>query len=554
MPYRSSPSTARVQRPRDSGIVGDIIDQFADPFAFYRELIQNGIDAGSEAIEVSIHYDQGKKSIIVSVIDRGVGMPVEVIEDRLLVLFRSTKEDDDSKIGKFGVGFVSVLAVNPSVVRVSSSHEGSRHTLHLYPDLSYELFDSGRASRTGTRVDLEIPTEPGKVEDFALASWDALNRWCRHATVMITLEAAGPNGSMLLQERVDRPLRLDDALVSVQQTTRDGLTAVVGLTEDLYCAFFNHGLLLYETGEPLAGQFSFVIQDARLGHTLSRDNVRRDKHYDRSLRFAVELGAKGLRSEIVRAMHESLADNDLERYLTLAIRVHEADIEIAPEDWPLPITDDIAERRMTDAARCKRDGSWVADAPSALSAALAKAEVPVVRRDLVMPGGDSWWFKELCGTTRLVDEHLTLVTPIVCSGADLVLLDVLSRVLEHSYRRPSSIVLAHFEGACGNELTVSGGAKQGYIGEDPSKPWVLDLEQAHRNPFRRVQGLRPAPALVLNADSPWLQTARNQAQVNPDLAAEVLARLLLLERDKLDEGLSSAMLSRGFDRLLRGRS
>ena len=77
-------------------------------------------------------------------------MTRDILENQLLVLFRSTKEHDRTKIGKFGIGFVSVLAPNPEVVVVNTAREGRRLSLHLYRDLSYELFDAGPATQTGT--------------------------------------------------------------------------------------------------------------------------------------------------------------------------------------------------------------------------------------------------------------------------------------------------------------------------------------------------------------------------------------------------------------------
>ena len=38
-PYRSAPAPETAAAPRDPGIVGDVIAQFADPLAFYRGLI-----------------------------------------------------------------------------------------------------------------------------------------------------------------------------------------------------------------------------------------------------------------------------------------------------------------------------------------------------------------------------------------------------------------------------------------------------------------------------------------------------------------------------------
>ena len=155
-PYRDSALDVPAEAPRDPGIVGDVIAQFADPKAFYRELIQNAIDAGSPSVEVKLDYDEAAQRIRVAVRDRGEGMTREIIEKQLLVLFRSTKEQDRSKIGKFGIGFVSVLAPNPEVVAVHTARDGKRLALHLYRDLSYELFDAGPATQNGTTVELEI--------------------------------------------------------------------------------------------------------------------------------------------------------------------------------------------------------------------------------------------------------------------------------------------------------------------------------------------------------------------------------------------------------------
>src|SRR5688500_16927376 len=103
-----------------------MVDQFADKHAFWRELVQNSIDAGATRIDASLIWEppegpplplpQG--TLRAQVADDGCGMSREVIERALLVLFRSTKEGDPTKIGKFGVGFFSVFAVHPEAVIV----------------------------------------------------------------------------------------------------------------------------------------------------------------------------------------------------------------------------------------------------------------------------------------------------------------------------------------------------------------------------------------------------------------------------------------------------
>ncbi|MEM7354409.1 MAG: ATP-binding protein, partial [Acidobacteriota bacterium] len=91
-----------------------LIHQFSDPLSFFRELIQNAIDAGTPEIDVAFSYQQGVMTI--SVDDYGEGMDRRIIDTKLTRLFSSGKEDDFTKIGRFGIGFVSVFAIHPDAV------------------------------------------------------------------------------------------------------------------------------------------------------------------------------------------------------------------------------------------------------------------------------------------------------------------------------------------------------------------------------------------------------------------------------------------------------
>ncbi len=546
-PYRSSPTSEVSTRPRDTGIVGDIIDQFSDRFAFYRELVQNSIDADTETIDIAIRYDGARNTLIVGVVDRGGGMPKDVIENKLLVLFRSSKEGDESKIGKFGIGFVSVFAIQPSLVRVISNHAETRHTLHLYPDLSYELFDSGRIHQTGTCVELEIPMNPEGVKDFAEESLRALHRWCRHASVMITLEAYGPGDEKLLEERIDRPLALDQALVSVEGSTTDGaLHAVVGISDIRYSGFFNHGLMLYETSRPIIAGLSFVAQDKRLGHTLSRDNVRRDGHYERVLDFVRDLG-ESLKAEIPRALRDAVLRGIPDIYQRTASAAHRAKLDISAKEWPLPLVDPIGSNHSTDVAAFRAAGAWVADKPSPLTATLARARIPVVHQDWVI-GTDlqpSSWFRDRCHPTQHVALHLTQASLVELAPSDLLFLDLLAETLDCSFRRPSQVLLANLSGLHQGSLAVAGGPSDAWVG-DRGAGWVLNLGMAIRNPFRTLR----RPALVLNANCLALRTARQAAESDPQLAAQTIARLLLIDREKLDVKRSEELFVHGIEQIL----
>jgi len=55
--YRDGHGTGPALDGQGDGLVDELIRQFADPLAFYRELVQNSIDAGATSIGVSLGWD-----------------------------------------------------------------------------------------------------------------------------------------------------------------------------------------------------------------------------------------------------------------------------------------------------------------------------------------------------------------------------------------------------------------------------------------------------------------------------------------------------------------
>ena len=95
-----------------------LVHQFARPMDFIRELVQNSIDAGTPRIEVWVDWNPPKENgapgvLEMHVDDFGEGMDEAVIDSQLTRMFSSTKEDDLTKIGKFGIGFTSIFAIHP---------------------------------------------------------------------------------------------------------------------------------------------------------------------------------------------------------------------------------------------------------------------------------------------------------------------------------------------------------------------------------------------------------------------------------------------------------
>jgi len=542
-PYRSAPGPRVAGGPRDAGLVDDIIAQFADKLAFYRELVQNAIDADSPSVHIEVAFDPKLGRAVVSVADRGEGMTRDVIENRLLVLFRSTKEKDDTKIGKFGIGFASVLAMEPQVVRVDTVHDGRRHVLELYPDLSYELFDAGRAHHSGTRVELEVPIPAEMVDGFALSSWEALDKWCRHATVPITFVHRATDGAEVLNERIDRPLALERSLFEITATSSDGqMIAVVGVREgaEPYAGFFNYGLTLYETTDPLLGRLAFKVQDARLGHTLSRDNIRRDRSYDAAMEFVRRLGAEDLPSAYAAEVRDTALAGNRERYVRLLEAMVVARIDVPPESLELPLLEPLGTARTCNVRSLYRGGAWFATERSVLTSHLASRGVPVL---------DLWTAEDGSGDLDMLlmssygqrprDVHLyrTLATPIAVTETDELLVARVLGLLEHVFRRPNDLVFADLHGA-GSSAAVVAGPRAGARG-----PWMFDADDEKRYPFSLLRRL----PVVLNVRSALVARARERATHSVTAAADLLTRAILLSYDKLDVARSTLLLERALD-------
>jgi molecular chaperone HtpG len=524
-PYRSAEVEDPREAPRDPGIVGDIISQFADPNAFYRELVQNAIDAGTPSIDIRIEYDSDAQLMRVAVADRGEGMTRDVVENQLLVLFRSTKERDRTKIGKFGIGFASVLAPEPDIVIVTTAHGGRKLTLHLHRDLSYELFDAGPVTRDGTTVELELAMTADRVDGFVAASRASLERWCRHAAVPIDLAVHVP-GQQALHARVDRPLGLDRALVEVRRTVDEGqLVAVVGLTDTAapYTGFFNHGLMLHETAEPLLGGVAVKLQDSRLGHTLSRDDVRRDVHFERAVAVARELVRDSLPGAVATAVRGAAEADDLALHRRLCDAAIAATIAVPREALTFPLVEPLGEQRVVDATALT-GRVWTSARRSPITALLA------ARGEAVIHGRDHAWLEAYL-KCRLVDveRELTAVEPIEPSDADTALVALLRDLLAAVYRAPDAILLARLTGAHADGIAIGGAATGAH---------VVDRDTAGRTPFAR---LRSVP-LVLSANHPHVAAARADVDA-PVLAAAHLARAVLLHYRLLDVARSEAMLA-----------
>ncbi|MGK3988434.1 ATP-binding protein [Sorangium sp. So ce136] len=526
-----------------------MVQQFADPYAFLRELVQNGMDAGARKIAVRVETLPG--ACATSVTDDGCGMRREDIEGPLLTLFSSSKEGDASKIGKYGVGFVSVFAIQPQQVDVETWRDGQAWRLRLRSDTSYELEDAGPRAGSGTRVTLLQRLSREAFVEHARRAQAALRRWCRHAECEIALSIADHEGnSRASLERIDTPLAVA-AAVSVT-AVEDETTFVVGPSAGAhhielpasaenaaehgqsFAGFYNRGLTLFETADELFNGLSgvrFKVMSPRLQHTLSRDNVRRDDAFWEALARVRELVKGPLRRELAARLPQAAAAaaTAAERAAAYAAMLEAAlspPTALDPDEIPFPLASAVEGDRARAGLRALAPGReplLVAERADALTEAMARASLPVVLCNhpatvaLLQRCFPEARIEEARAAYLLVREE-----PESAREADAALLQVVERALARARHGVARVSLCQIEGALrqrGAILLPAEGARGG-----PHQSC-----HAAREVVRRAARFRPGHALYLNVASDTVALARRRAAVDPVTAGNLLARALLVE-------------------------
>lgn len=250
----------------------NLVDQFSDPFTFYRELIQNAMDAGSNQVDVSCVYDEKVQRVCVTVADSGEGMSEKIIDEQLTKLFSSTKEHDLTKIGKFGIGFVSIFAIQPECVVLDTGRDGNYWRV-VFPGSTQYLLYRLQAPVEGTSIRLFKRLPAVGWPEFLQRSEDTIRYWCGYSETQVSF-----NGRLLnMQLAVESPCSVE--------VSGPGTRAVIGMSAEGLPEFgmYNHGLTLKQGREALLPGLTFRIKSNYLEHTLTRDNVIVDKNYHKAM-------------------------------------------------------------------------------------------------------------------------------------------------------------------------------------------------------------------------------------------------------------------------------
>jgi hypothetical protein len=539
-PYRAG--GGETDAGETDGLVGDLVRQFADPYAFFRELVQNAIDAGATEIHARVVLTREGEGLEarISVTDDGCGMSQEVVEEDLVVLFKSTKEERQGTIGKFGIGFVSVLAIAPTLVVVSTcTGEPQRHVLHLHPDRTYDLYREQGGAR-GTTVTLHVPVRDDGSELVA-RSEAALRRWCGHAGVPIRWTVvSATDAAPSVEVRIDGPLDIADALVSVHATSYDGATeALVALVPESgrLAAYYNRGLLLHESRDRgTRACISFKVVNPHLSHTLSREDVRLDEAHERAVALVQHTITVPLTRSVIEAIEEAANDHVAgdatagARWLALVTASRAAELAIEERSIAVPLLCPV-EGSSIGGGLGRPGPHLAASERDALVALLAERGVAVIDRRLARDEEAARTLDALLiafgGSAPLAPHALhTALVPIASSARDASLLERVATLLGGVLRRPSSIVLVD---AIGHDDRLS------FVLSGPARQ-LATKRGDEADPFR----LAMRPPLALRTSHPIVERARRHP--DPVLAADVLARAVLIERGLASDARSASLL------------
>lgn len=290
-------------------MIDELIHQFSDPFAFCRELVQNGIDSGSSEVDISVEYQKGVAEIVVQ--DFGEGMTREIIETRLVRMFSSTKEQDLTKIGRFGIGFISVLAIDPDEVVLETGREGQYWKMVLKADKTYELYRLSYPLE-GTTVRLRKTISAESYGSFVARLEKSVRIWCRFVQLPVYFNGEDIRRPFDLQGEVkyraeERGTRIVMSMVPFREYSDDVLRA----------GYFNRGLTLVETSATKLPWVRFLIDSPALEHTVTRDALLRDEGLREVNKQLLHIATRVLPERILRRLEEENEEVDQEEYSLL---------------------------------------------------------------------------------------------------------------------------------------------------------------------------------------------------------------------------------------------
>lgn len=506
-----------------------LVNQFADPLSFLRELIQNAIDAGSQEVEIWLEEQQeeGDSSLlIIHIDDFGEGMNREIIDKRLTRLFSSGKDGDLTKIGKFGIGFASVFALEPDAVCVDTARGGENWRVLFRKDRSFVRIERDEPIE-GTKIQVIKSLPSTEVESLRKRALEIVRYWCKHLDVEVRFDG----------EKINEPFDLDLRVKVKLEEQGTEIVAGYARGNETFCGFYNKGLTLLERQDSGFARVSFKVSSRYLEHTLTRDNVIEDDNYHKAMSLVESL----IEGALVERLFE-LLDQEIRaggrlakaRYLQSLVAWHlsfESKFPSLVEGKAILRSVDGSPLTLGDCRAASTDAKlFVAELPSPLSQAMQVEEMVVA--DLSSDGGGL--LRSICGGNPPVARQ-AFCFPVAVSSEALL--------LQWAPLREATTKLLQAQGA---KLT---GLELGSLDYKGGGGWALPaISQKHFGELTplaeaRELGMSLLSAkrtLVVNADHPTVSKLITLAASEPELAAYTLAKLFFLGT-KLDPALDGAL-------------
>lgn len=348
----------------------NLVDQFTDPFTCLRELVQNAMDAGSEQVDIRTTYLSDPGGVCLEIRDFGEGMNRDIIDGKLTRLFSSDKENDLTKIGKFGIGFVSVFSLKPELVTVDTGRDGEFWRIAFDGGTDFQLFEL-HAPLEGTSVKLYKLLPHDNYPEFCRRCLETVSRWCRHSHVALTFN----------EEVVNRPLEVDSPC---RVEVKDALGQFsLGLFPEKVAPFglYNTGLTLTEGEQESLTGVTYKILSNHLEHTLTRDAVIVDANYHKVMSRLQEIAADNLFEQMRR---ELLAEPERrERTAEVAGLYLSSRLEsLSVEQRKAPVHRDLCgvEVSLADLQKCAKEETrlFASEKPSNLAQRASREGIPVL--------------------------------------------------------------------------------------------------------------------------------------------------------------------------------
>lgn len=381
----------------------NLVDQFSDPFTCLRELVQNAMDAGSEQIDIKTSYLPDPGGVCLEIRDYGEGMTREIIDDKLTRLFSSDKENDLTKIGKFGIGFVSVFSLKPELVTVDTGREGEYWRIAFDGGTDFQLFKL-QAPIEGTSVKLYKLLPHDELPAFVERCWQTVVKWCRHSHVQITFN----------DRTVNQPLEVESVCrVDIKEPLGQFNVGLISANPSPF-GFYNSGLTLNEGEQDVYPGVTYKILSNHLEHTLTRDAVLVDANFNK---VATRLGQIILHELFEQIRHQFLQDES-RREMTAKCAKHyllSHYDSLSAEQKKLPIHHDLCgvPVSLSSLARCAKEETrlFVSQKESLLAQRASREGIPIL--NLALESETAQLFGMLFGVPIVPLESSLAVSRVV---------------------------------------------------------------------------------------------------------------------------------------------